>query len=250
MPHVKTLALTFAAGLFAQDPPKDLAGHWKFDDDKASTSAADSSGRGQAGKLVAGPAWTDGKVGGALQFDGKAYVEIPNSPDLENVQESNYTLAGWFKPENTPPGTEADNNAGYAILIKTGWHEGLRYTNEQKFTFDHWLQGDEPQWAGAGTWEETYEPGKWYHVVGVLDRASGATKIYVNGELVNSNTEWTANSATREYGKTTWKIGIASPGAEQWAWPARGAIDDVRIYTRALSDEEVKALYKAGSEGK
>ena len=40
------------------------------------------------------------------------------------------------------------------------------------------------------------------------------------------------------------RVGIASPGAEKWAWPAKGLIDDVRFYKKALSDAEIAAIYK------
>ena len=39
-------------------------------------------------------------------------------------------------------------------------------------------------------------------------------------------------------------VGIGSPGAAQWSWPAKGLIDDVRIYNRAIGAAEVKALFE------
>ena len=110
-----------------------LVGHWKLDDEKASATAADSSGRKFHGKLVKGPAWSAGQVGGALQFDGKgAHVALPNAPALDKLHEGSYTVMAWFKPADVPPGKEAANNAAYGIVIKAGWHEGLYYNNESK----------------------------------------------------------------------------------------------------------------------
>ena len=43
---------------------------------------------------------------------------------------------------------------------------------------------------------------------------------------------------------------VAEPDSEEWSWPAKGAIDDVRLYKRALSEEEIKAVYKAGVAAK
>jgi RNA polymerase sigma factor (sigma-70 family) len=239
-----------APALEEQEPApaksSDLVAHWKLDD-KEGAAVADASGRGHAGKVVGEVGRSDGKSGGALMFDGKGgHVELPNSKDLDGVQEGSYSLSAWFKPQDLPPGKESDNNATYGIVIKTGWHEGLAFSNEGKFIMTHWLQGksdDEPQWTGAGTWEATYEPGKWYHVVGVVDHGAGQVQIYVNGEHVNT-AEWTPNAAPRKFESSTWKIGIGSPGAENWSWPAKGSVDDVRIYNRPLSPADVKSLFE------
>jgi len=224
----------------------DLVGHWKLDE-KEGAAVADLSGRGHAGKIVGEVSRGEGKAGGAFSFDGKGgHVELPNSKDLDAVQEGSYSISVWFKPQDVPPGKESENNANYGIVIKTGWHEGLHFSNEGKFVMTHWLQGktdDEPEWKGAGTWEQTYEAGKWYHVVGVVDKGSGQTRIFVNGEQVNT-AEWTPNAAARKFETSTWKIGIGSPGAEQWSWPTKGSVDDVRIYNRPLSKADVKALFE------
>lgn len=213
----------------------DLLVHLTLDDSAAPAVAQ--------GKL----AWAAGRHGNAAVLDGSGgHVEIPSRPELDTVNEGDFTIAAWFKPADVPPGKENENNANYAVINKTGWHEGIRYGNDKKFVFEHWIAGakpEEPEWKGAGTWENEYEPGPWYHVAGVVDRKGGATKLYVNGELINTG-EFPPNAPARSYGKTTWKIGHAAPGAEHWAWPAKGAIDDVRIYKKALSDAEVEGLFK------
>ena len=223
-----------------------LVGHWKLDE-KSGDRAEDSSGNGNAGALAKGPAWGEGKSGGALVFDGtEKYVDLPNSPALENVQEGNYSVAAWFKPANLPPGTESANNANYGILVKGGWHTGLHYTSEGKFVFEHWIKGEkveEPVWCGAGTWDTAHDPGKWYHLAATVDKAAGAIKLYVNGEEAGSG-EFEAGKAAREYGEMPWRIGIGIPGAPNWSWPAKGAIDDVRIYSKSLTADEVRALAK------
>lgn len=224
--------------------PPGLVGHWTLDDGKAVDAVT-----GRAGTLKGGPAPTAGKIGGALAFDGKDdHVELPNSKELDGLTEGNYTVAAWFKPADVPSGQESDNSAGYGIIAKTGWHTGLRYTNEKKFTFEHWLatdKADEPRWTGAGAWDQDYEPGQWYHVAGVVSRTTGAVSVYLDGELKGSGEGFDANAKARAYGTMTWKIGACNPGAEKWGWPAKGAIDDVRLYNRALSDAEVAELFKA-----
>lgn len=245
LPQVR---VTFEATERAPSPfpeTAELVGHWKFDDEKGSATVADASGRGANGKIMGSAVLAEGKLGGALKVDGKGYVEIPNSEDLDKLQEGSFTISAWFKPENVPPGTESANDAQYTLVAKTGWHLGLTYTNEKKFVMTHWLAGEKPEepvWTGTGAWNDEYEPGRWYHVVGTVDRAAGLVAIYVNGESMNTQ-DFKANAAPKKYEKETWKIGMASPGAAQWAWPAKGSIDDVRLYNRALSAAEVKSLY-------
>jgi RNA polymerase sigma factor (sigma-70 family) len=225
----------------------DLLGHWKLDDDKASTTVADSSGHGANGKVVGAVSFVPGKIGGALRCDGKGgYVELPNTDELDKVQDGNYSVAAWFKPEAAPEGKDSDNTASFGIVIKAGWHTGLSYSADKKFAMTHWVAGEKPQeptWVGAGAWDQDYEPGEWYHLVGVVDRGAGTIKLYLNGEE-KGTAEFPANSPTRKYEKMPWRIGIANPGAESYAWPAKGLVDDVRIYARALTAGEAKGLYE------
>ena len=226
----------------------DLLVHLKFDD-----GGHDASGFHHAAVIQGKVSWADGKAGKAAAFDGSgAHIELPSADDLDKLNEGSYTIAAWFKPANAPPGQEEGANDGnYGIINKTGWHEGLHYSNEKKFVMEHWLAGEkpeEPKWTGAGTWEDTFEPGAWYHVVGVVDRAAGEVKLYVNGELKNTGENFGANAKAKDYGKTTWKIGMAAPGSEKWAWPAKGAVSDVRFYKKALTDAEIEALYKEGTK--
>ena len=240
--------LTLAALAFAciglQDPPKDpdLVLHLPLDG-KVDEAVGKASGKVE---------WGEGKKGGALKLDGSGgHVQLSPSDSLDKLQNESYSLCAWFRPEAVPPGTESDNTARYGIVVKEGWHSGLSYNNEKQFVMEHWLApaagSDEPVWAGAGTWEESCDAAKWYHIAGVVDRKAGTTRLYLNGELKNT-ADWEANKATRDYGKSPWRVGIASPTAKNWAWPAKGLIDDVRFYKKALTEAEVSALFKDGAK--
>ena len=74
----------------------------------------------------------------------------------------------------------------------------------------------------------------WHHVVGVHS-GDGQVNIYFNGTLVHS-----ADVSTPNVSLANGKIGSAIDGSQVW----NGKIDDIRIYNRALSPEEVKALYE------
>jgi hypothetical protein len=195
------------------------------------------------------PARTLGKIGGALAFNGKdTYIEIAPAAVLDKIQEGSYAIAAWFKPEIAPPGTEdTANDSEFGIVNKTGWHEGLSYNRNKQFIMTHWLRGSgDPVWHGIGTWDSQHEPGASYHLVGVVDQAERVVKIYVNGELRGTTEPWPDGSKGRDYEQQTWKIGVAGPGNEQYAWFAKGAIDDVRIYKGSMTETQVLNLYRAG----
>jgi hypothetical protein len=90
-------------------------------------------------------------------------------------------------------------------------------------------------------------PGDFHHVAGVVDKAGGTGKIYVDGVLRGTST-WAPGTAAREYGKATWKIGIGMPDASPRRYAADGIIDEVRIYARALPAAEIQELHAAGAK--
>lgn len=229
----------------AADITSDLAVHLNFDDGSG-TTANDQTANNNDGTVNGTATWTSGSVGGAFEFnytDGEDYVEIPNSPTLENVQENDYTLSTWFRPDSTPPGSGSDFDANYAVLVKPGWHNGIYFNSDNRFLVDHqFSDGTNITLSSANT----FAIGQFHHVVAIIDRDAGTAELYVNGQLEDTNT-FTANKAAREFGTTPWRLGIAYPGGGAWGWPADGAIDDARIYSRALTSADVTALYSQGT---
>ena len=74
-----------------------LVGWWSFDEGSG-TIAYDRSGNNNNGTLINGPTWTQGKVGGALSFDGvDDYVVVPHNSTL-NIT-SSITIMAWIKPQ-------------------------------------------------------------------------------------------------------------------------------------------------------
>jgi hypothetical protein len=84
-------------------------------------------------------------------------------------------------------------------------------------------------------------PLQYNHIVGVADRVSGTINLYVNGTLMGG-TAWDGNIKNPA---TKWTIGLS--GNSSWEEKHRGNldgwIDEVRVYNRALSADEVRALY-------
>jgi hypothetical protein len=219
---VGILILIFSGMCIASD--KDLIAYWNFDEGSGQI-VKDQTGNGHDGKLVSDPKWIQGKFGKALEFDGKSnYVEVPDSPDL--AIEANATYATWFKPSVTI--NSANNN--YRMISKN--NDYFLLFNYEKLGQLGFLVKDpggtnHVVHSNTNEWKE----GEWYHAAGTFDGKE--LKIYINGDLEN----------TLAYnGKAgTSKLALWI-GADDIPNYFQGAIDEFRIYKRALTDNEIKPV--------
>jgi serine/threonine-protein kinase len=216
-----------------------LVGYWPLDEGSGRT-ARDASGKGHQATLV-GAQWVPGKFGSGLRFGGQdSVMELPNSADLDRLQEGNYTLAAWYKTEAIP----ASGAEAHALIVKPGRHLGVCLGAEGRFYLGHWTAGNGGTYFHNVTFSRM-EPGAFHHVAAVVDWTRGATHVYVDGVL-EGNGAWPGPKlATFPYGSSRWRVGCATPGAEQGSFAAKGVIDEVRLYARALSDAEVQVLFHA-----
>ena len=191
------------------------------------TIAFDSSGNNNNGNLVNGPVWVDGKFGKALSFDGvDDYVDIPTFPSLNK---KNITISFWIKPLNAGHGTGWYNSDTIIYIGGTTSSIKLGYQSTNKIWVDGWLQD---------SGESGVVPlNTWTHVVFV--QTSTSWSIYLNGILSFTRT----NSGTSNTVEGT--VIIGSSLGKMGVYNFTGIIDEVRIYNRALSEEEIQALYQA-----
>jgi hypothetical protein len=229
--------LKASAGMPGAGKPAELIAHYKFNEGKGGT-ATDATLARNHGRIGNKMAWSTTEKGG-LHFKNDAdHVVLPNVAELDSLQENDYSISAWFKPDSDPPEETDPQHCGYAIVAKPGKHAGLTYYHGGYFTMDHWLAGGNRVHTSS---DRAFPPNKFYHVVGVVNRTAGETRVYVDGRLAGIRT-WTPNAATRSYGKSAWRIGIAIVGKVEWSWPAKGIIRDVRLYRGVLSDAEIKTL--------
>ena len=216
----------WTANFTTTQQPTGLVGAWGFNEG-AGTTAADSSGSGNHGTLSgAGAAWTTGgKNGGGLSFNGTAgKVTVPHSASIS--LSSSYTLEAWVKPSAL--------SAYETVLIKevTG---GCGY----------WLQTSGNRIASGfsnGSCREyvsttpTIPLNQWSHLAAVFNDAANTYTLYLNGTAIRTATETTApvpNTQALVFGQSA----CSTCGNERWL----GVLDDIRIYSRALSAAEVQA---------
>ncbi len=205
--------------------------HWKFDEGSG-TIAYDSAGDND-GTFIGEPNWTAGQVGGALEFDGvDDYVDVGDPADGSlDLGTGNFSISGWVKRDVL--------EIHSSIYSKTNYTDGLGYglfiNNDNHFYFRTGTTG----WVKTAVLSNAMvTTGTWYHIVGV--REDTTLKIYVNGSLDNSTT-----GTLRDVDNTVSAV-IGRFYSNHDDYYHNGTIDDVLIYNRALSAEEVEQLYWAG----
>jgi hypothetical protein len=215
----------FSGGVGAYTQPAGLVGYWNFDQGSG-TSAFDSSGNNNHGTIY-GAVWTSGKVNGALFFDGSNdYVDCGNSETLDPTQAA--TIEAWVNFDILP------SDAGHTMEIasRSGGGTDLDFQVETDNRVKFFVGPGAPNVAVSNT---VVEIDKWYHVVGTY-QGGNSVKIYVNGALEKT----TSISITRNSNPNNFSIG------QSLIWPGRffeGKIDEVKVYNRALSQEEIEAVY-------
>ncbi|MBF0122349.1 MAG: hypothetical protein HQL21_02935 [Candidatus Omnitrophica bacterium] len=214
-----------------------LVGWWKFDEGSG-TITADSSGNGHAGTLVGSPTRIAGKVGtGAVRFDGTNYIDVGNI----DLSSSVYTIATWVKTSD--PGqqdvyrmwfskAEWPNSNPFELYIGSGVEGG--HSNSPVFIV--WNAG-----TGNVDIDNTslnLRDGSWHHVAATYQ--NGQQRLYYDGALVASATF--AGPLPSNSSSVT--IGGGEYGSYHHKWI--GDVDEVRLYNRVLSADEVLRLYEEG----
>jgi len=205
-------------------PPPALVGHWKFDDGEG-TVAVDSSGNGNDGILMGDPQWTEGKIGGALDFDGDGdYVDCGNDTifDLTDA----FSLTVWIN-WRTP-------TVDWQTVIAKGDNAWRLAKGADTQTMDFGFTDGGPRgWLAVRTASDV-PLGEWHHVTATIDTIEGA-KIYLDGVLDGTNPDIGGITV----GDYPVFIGDNSQQTGRF-WD--GLIDDVRIYDGVLTEEEIQAV--------
>jgi competence protein ComGC len=188
-------------------------------------------------KTATGPTWQDGKINKTLYFNSRdAYVTVPATSSFDITDA--LTISAWVKMDWYGFLTSAEHIVyrGYGICYR----ENYQLTTEFKYGQIYFCisDGTKEECAGGNYLYDSYNkyPPDWVHFVGVTSKSLGKVLLYKNGVLVASTTRTIDNISTN----SSYKIWIAS-GCRNYP----GLIDDVRIYNRALSADEIKALYDA-----
>jgi hypothetical protein len=210
----------------------DVVAEWHMDEGQG-TVVDDSSGNDRDGTVV-GASWTDGILGHALRFNGASFVTAPNVPTSE------FTLEAWIRAGAAP--------AEYGTILEK-WLTGQGGA---------WILSLQPalnprlDWGVSGSGIATdstvpVELRKWHYLAATVSYDSGtnlsSSRVYLDGELVGSLTN------NPDAGPpTSYETGVTIGASKYDDGPATqyftGVIDEVTIYDRPLSEEEIRHRYQ------
>ncbi|MCP4581337.1 MAG: LamG domain-containing protein, partial [candidate division Zixibacteria bacterium] len=214
---------------------RSLVGYWNLDDDSGST-ASDNSTYSNIANLVNDPQWTPGKFGSALYFDGEDdYVDCG---DIDVLDAPNaFTIEFWF---NRDSDIESNSNHGTSNIMfakaSDAYNDNIELgTDGTKIE----IYLDTVSLDGTLDFDAGIQNNVWYHLVLTYDSSEAEeTELHLNGESVKSWAEWGIFDNSEASPVT-----IGDTAHEET--PFNGKIDEVRIWNRALSSDEIKTSYNS-----
>ena len=208
-------------------PVTGVVGFWKFDEGSGAT-ISDSSGNGNSGMLASGlasPSWVPGRIGSALSFDGSDdSASVPDSQSL-NITGNQFSISAWVNPR-------AQSNPFADIVSK---RSGLL---TQYFLWENWDSATRQVDFATGLYNgtnvyvssPTFHPlNQWYQVAAVYNGTR--LRLFVDGSL-EIDQRVTGNLLPLNMPVT---IGFTP----SFNYYFNGTIDDVRIYNRSLSQDDI-----------
>jgi glucose/arabinose dehydrogenase/PKD repeat protein len=214
-------AATYTATYAAGPPVTSLKAAYSFDG-VTGTSVADVSGNGNTGTISGPTTITGGKYGGALSFDGvNDWVTVADSNSLDLT--TGMTLMAWVNPA-------ALTGRWRTVLFKEGGPGSMDYSlyaadDAVKPVGQVYIGGEQNALGAAAL-----PLNAWSHLAVTYDGA--VLRLYVNG--ASAGTKSIAGQIT----PTTGALRIG--GNNIWAEWFQGAIDEIRIYNRALTQAEIQ----------
>jgi len=179
--------------------------------------------------------WTKGKYGNAMSFDGvDDFINTSNNEILNFGASTDFTLEVWINTVST--GTmrviaklfnTGEPSPGYLLFISSG---------TARLSID-----DGPTVATQIESTSPINDGAWHHVAGTFDR-DGNAHIYIDGVLEDSEDISSFGDISNNH-----SLLIGRESASAGTFPYNGSLDEVRIYKRALTAEEIRTHYLRGS---
>lgn len=239
----------FGAGDYAR-PPSDLddtdaVSYWDLNEDPANTSTAADSWGSNDGSIT-GASQADPAIRGTgMSFDGTDdRVDIPDSSSLELASDDTFTISAWMR---------TDTNADGAVVGKSessGPYHGYwtGYFDENGDNSSEYIIYVKDSNGYTLVSIPAYHDNEWRHRAVVVNGADGNDwKIYENGVEQPTTVQ---NNAYGGGVTTTVNGAIGARNGGGGSPRFSGEVDDVRLYSRALSPAEIHDVYQYGTFGR
>ena len=217
----------------------DAIAHWRFDEGSG-TTALDSSTNNHFGTIL-GASYFSGRFGDALSFNGANDFVFISAAQAGGTGESgldigtrDWTVSAWVKTV-----------ASGMVVTKMGFVGGSNPDGWGVSVSANGTVGAVLHKSGAGTVNifagdgATVNDGQWHHIAVIFNRAGSMTR-HVDGEL--SGTQYGLSSLSGQSIDNTRQLRIGARDQTGDEVYFDGVIDDVRVYARALSVEEIAVL--------
>jgi hypothetical protein len=228
-----------------QQVPPGLVGWWRGESNVLDNVSL------MIGYATNGAGYGPGKVGSGFSLDGvNDQAIIPNAPTLNFGSNQNFSVEAWIQAQATP-----GNYAGVAEIVSkaftpdgnesVGWSLFLSQGNLGFLMSQAPMSGfNSSIWASSGP---NLQDGLFHHVGVTVDRTSSSGgKAYVDGMLIMTF------DPTQESGdlSTTGPLYIGCHDNPTMNCYFKGIIDEVSLYNRALTTEEIRSVVQYGTNGK
>ncbi len=239
-------------------PPTDLVAWWRAESntlDSAGLNFARSDGKGNFGETLS-VGYQPGVVGAAFSFPShynssynSSLLYVPADPDLDVGARDGMTLEGWFLV------SEFANQPGnwFASASLASWNDEslngigsslhiLKYSTNLATPTFYFGGATFPSPILRGT-NVTVPPGQWNHIAVTYDKVTGRAVMYLNGAVAGQTNVGTLRP---------WTIGHLMFG-DRTSSSASGhttGLDEISLFSRALTATEVRAIFRAGTAGK
>lgn len=236
-----------------QVAPGNLVAYWAFNGSLAD-SISNTTGTN------AGTSFSEGIKGQAMQGANNAYVTFNTPQAVQNLK--SFTVTSWVKtPLNSngivglldiANGTKFWGNL--TVFLENGGDETKGFL---KIHVDNGKSTNSDAWLGNYTLVNPWD--KWMQIAVSFNEATSTFKVYVNGTKVATQAMAGyapisfQNASKMVFGTVHFQTNpslTTATGTQSWASYLKGQLDEVRIYNKALSDEELTSLQRLEAKGK
>lgn len=233
--RIKHLVAGVSLGVLAGSASADLTNHWTFDG-----HVNDVVG-GRVGTVHGTTSFVSGVHGQAFDFDGATYITTDYMPQLSATDPMSIAVwvrlpVGGISGVHDAVGFERSNHQEIRLLIN-----GDSGRIIASFRDDDWV----PNKAEAAL--SLIDDGQWHHLAALRDKGSGEIVIYVDG--VERDRQADSGGALNITEPRTMTLAADNNSTFGNINPWVGALDDLRFYDHALTQQEIDDLAGTSSSG-
>lgn len=237
------LVMLMVVGMFSSVYAVSLPGTFKDVSGNENNATTDDSG-----------SWASGQYGRGVKFiSSNSYITVPTNRKKDDLFQEALDLSGeqtimfWFTPSTSKVSSEKNvytiqeygfnkyNSYVYGAAPYATGNNNSEYDPTKVLTLSTYTkEGDIKEIFIEKDWQK----GKWYHFTGIIDPDEGVMKIYINGKL---ETQQDVGSFKLNKTKNDFTIG----GAKGFYDYTRSKMDEVRIYNRVLTDDEIQKVFES-----